>query len=564
MLFRASISFVIRLLHTLLHFDRIQFTSMDLPTDGMLFKLFAGPARLVRPAAEPDDGTIPFRLFRNRISNIQLSDDNDSEHDEHHQDVSGEERQRIRDHRPRGPTQKRDFSDDYFVLEESDIEFELPPQGRGALQNDEPQTSEQEFSAASSSETTSDDDSDTDGTGETDSTMRSSIPDERPPQRRSLPSLQDQPNGSRDVYYSVTSLQGRVQSSTCTSQQLSARPASEEFTPSDSPVASMRRYLTRRRDARQARRHDDFRVRREPSSEDTGPGYENDNSTTASSSSSSSESTSSTSSGPIRRTRIDRIINNASNEPSPKSQVQPAPSFDFLGLPKELRDAVYRYFVPSRITASIYHSGIFEPEALLPPIFRINAQIRAEALALLYAGTYVLRFEPCGPACDCRVAKHNSSVQRKKIVHKPSALMDEKFAKIHEYADLKSFTPAQKQALRSFSHIHVSWVLGKYEFPTHGIWGPKAIVKLLATEIMEAVADGSREVELTFDWSWLSPNGTVDTPHLRKLQRWAEDFRKKKFKVRVLGARARNINGRWQLRSKLALSVQKPRGGPRR
>lgn len=53
----------------------------------------------------------------------------------------------------------------------------------------------------------------------------------------------------------------------------------------------------------------------------------------------------------------------------------------------------------------------------------------------------------------------------------------------------------------------------------------------------------------------MSPNGTVVAPKLKKLARLAEDFRKKKFKVKVVGARARNMHGRWELRSKIRLSI---------
>ena len=103
------------------------------------------------------------------------------------------------------------------------------------------------------------------------------------------------------------------------------------------------------------------------------------------------------------------MANDSHSVGTPSPEVPDTRPFDFLGLPKEIRNQVYRYFVPSSVTAFTYHSAFFDPNVVLPPVFRINAQIWAEALSLLYAGKYVLRFEAYGPACDCRVDKHNSS-----------------------------------------------------------------------------------------------------------------------------------------------------------
>jgi hypothetical protein len=548
------------IVHPAIKATNIDCDRMDASPDAMLFRLFAGPARLVRISNKPETRTTPFKLFGKIITHIEDPIEEDqSTQEQNEQFRSILQRKRL--------SRSRQFirppPEEYIILEESDIEAEPRRIQRDSdkrlgherhqrndhlvvyISSDSSQSGDAPISSEAPSSSDSSDSSD-DETAAIDTkagslhqrrcdgesiTSRLSTSSDIAPETRERPQREPASSPSdSSASDSSTSAPSRTPSPSLQLESESMRPHLDWFDEQWAEVPASDAELC--------------------SEDDTSDSDYEDGS-----SSSNSELQL-----PVKLTTpASPGLAVVAGEVAANAMPAVTSYFDFLGLSRELRDQIYRCLIPVHISASNYHTNIYKKGATLPRVCRINRQTRAEALAVLYAGIYTLKFESCGPACNCRVANHNSAVTGTNIVYTPSTHMDERFAKIHQYAGAKALTGAQSQAMRSFNRIHIAWILGKYDYPGEGAWGVWPIAKLLAAEFSQGLASSPHEVELSFYWSWLSPNGRETASKLKKLRRWANEFRKKKLVVKTLVATAENEGGCWHLRSRLSISAPKRR-----
>jgi hypothetical protein len=127
-----------------------------------------------------------------------------------------------------------------------------------------------------------------------------------------------------------------------------------------------------------------------------------------------------------------------------------------------------------------------------------------------------------------------SSVTGTKRVYKPSTTTLESFARVHCYANGKTFSPLQSQAIKSFSRIEVSWIQGQYEWGStraEGIW---KVARAIALKLQPALLNNSRGVGISLYLSCLSPNGQKTADKHNKLTKWAEEFTRKKLRPRIV------------------------------
>lgn len=213
------------------------------------------------------------------------------------------------------------------------------------------------------------------------------------------------------------------------------------------------------------------------------------------------------------------------------------PIFDFLTLPGEIRNMIYRGCLPeyfSRQKPGFHNSS---PLGLL----LAKKQIHQEFRDLVYEHTpYRLVFRPCPSICSCRegfnptrsyadfcvndtIVEYRASAPIIPHFHFPVKLAREHLAAFHR-----------------FNHLEVDWTLGSNGRHT-GVKQIDLIVKSIGSTFLEAARLQGRSIKVTIRWGYMArgPSGHAikkdKAGHLARLDHWIKAIKRvQELKVVVL------------------------------
>jgi hypothetical protein len=211
--------------------------------------------------------------------------------------------------------------------------------------------------------------------------------------------------------------------------------------------------------------------------------------------------------------------------------------FDFLKLPGETRNMIYRACLPDYFSRQKPGFHRTSPLGLL----LANKQIHHEFHDLVYEYTpYRLLFRPCPPACSCGEGRNPVSsfadfdINDMLVEYRGSAPIVP-----HFHFPVK-LAREHLAAFRRFNHLEVDWALGSAVRHT-GVKQIDLIVKSIGPTFLEAIRLQARPLKVTIRWGYMSrgPSGHAikkdKAGHLARLDHWTKAInRVQELKVEVL------------------------------
>ena len=194
--------------------------------------------------------------------------------------------------------------------------------------------------------------------------------------------------------------------------------------------------------------------------------------------------------------------------------------FDFLGLPRELRDMIYEEALPETFSHMDDTPIISYPLGLL----YVNKQVSAELIHSMRNMSYRLRYKNCSTKCPCRTTDAPDELLDE-LLDSPDA--DGRVV-VHHDADCR-LTSKQSSAIRNFRSIEV-WYLVPRRARHTGQRQIAKVVQSMAGDLLSACKKApSDPLKLRILWSYPACESVKNHSaeyHLKNTRLWISQFKR--------------------------------------
>lgn len=228
--------------------------------------------------------------------------------------------------------------------------------------------------------------------------------------------------------------------------------------------------------------------------------------------------------------------------------------FDFLGLPRELRDEIYQGLLPGRVS----HQDQSPRTRSVPAMLLVNRQIREEFQDTLFRKTtYVLRFETCdNRKCPCHRFRPPSPIGRMtEVMQRPEA---HKILHIHKHQFPVKLASKHEDYMKLFRHIEINFKT----LPSHRSEGCNNISQIVqsVSKTLKDLVDRSRPMlTITVRWFYKASTKTVhksDNAHLARLDWWVRAIKSHNLIVLVGRKILKRVDRSFELLAELHVAPQ--------
>ena len=226
--------------------------------------------------------------------------------------------------------------------------------------------------------------------------------------------------------------------------------------------------------------------------------------------------------------------------------------FDFLNLPRELRDKVYANLFPDFISHQERLTAANSPYGLLTA----NKQIYNEFRGWIYETVpYRLVFRPCNVHCPCRFKKRREREFDRQAASEVKAANED--IEVHSAKVPIALAAEHKKALRIFNNVEIKWAIPHANGQNKGVNNCQQIVEAIASSLRQSKQLHDCPVQLTSLWTykcWTHLADNVDASHEKRGMEWMQWLKKNDLDPSNNAVHVTSESGACELRTTVKLS----------